>query len=123
MRLFSVLAVTLLVAACSTAGREPVSVLVGSEVPEADACPALGIMASAEILRDAPQGTAAVVAPLAKGAEVYLCDVSRDGKWHGVVVAQPSGCGVSSPTPGRRAYAGPCQSGWVPAHRIHVVAG
>ncbi|MEN0040680.1 MAG: integron [Pseudomonadota bacterium] len=50
---------------------------------------------------------------------VFMCD--QRGRWIGVVYG--SGCGVGSPIPQRKAYNGPCRSGWVFKKYIQLIAG
>ncbi|MGL4240663.1 MAG: hypothetical protein ACRCTI_06080, partial [Beijerinckiaceae bacterium] len=59
---------------------------------------------------------------------VMVCDTA--GEWYGIVyrsrASDPNsidGCGVSSPVPRKRAYAGPCRSGWVNRRWVQQIAG
>ncbi|WP_373486627.1 hypothetical protein [Blastomonas sp.] len=108
-------------AAC--AGRGRVGSLRGGELP----------------VRDAPFDAAKQVGALQEGAQVYICTRSLDQQWLGVVIppaaasppdaasdaeaAAPSvDCGVSAPARAKRAYDGPCDSGWVENTFVAAVA-
>ena len=64
---------------------------------------------------------------LGPNAEVYPCDSTDDGQWIGIVYdgdgKWTARCGVTSPVARRRSYDGPCQSGWVSAKYLELVAG
>lgn len=111
-------------------------VMVGGE-PERDACPSLGAIIPLRkggdgfvAVRAAPSVKARMLDKLKSGRELLLCEDSADGQWVGVVYPEPMGgpsvtdCGVSSPVAGkRRAYDGPCRSGWVARRFVTVIAG
>jgi uncharacterized protein YraI len=62
---------------------------------------------------------------LFNGSQVYIC--GHQGSWYSVVYTSARGigheCGVSTPWSTRQAYTGPCRSGWVHSHYVHVTAG
>ena len=64
---------------------------------------------------------------LGPNAEVYPCDSTADGQWIGIVYDGDGKwtprCGVTSPVARRQSYDGPCQSGWVSAKYLELVAG
>lgn len=103
-------------------------------------------------VRDAPFDSAKQIGELGEDAHVFICTRSLDQQWLGVVVAAEDGqkpsdqpgpvaaqgaptaetgseqpedrtdCGVTAPVRGKRAYAGPCLSGWVESTFVAVVA-
>lgn len=62
---------------------------------------------------------------LRTGRLVWSCDSTEEGEWIGVVYEKRPGqdCGVGTPIAKRRAYAGPCASGWVAGRYLELVAG
>lgn len=50
---------------------------------------------------------------------IHFCEYTSDERWVGIVYPHPQtpdeDCGLDVPARPRRAYAGPCLSGWVPA--------
>jgi hypothetical protein len=64
---------------------------------------------------------------LGPSAEVYPCDSSADGQWVGIVYdgdgKWTARCGVTSAVVPRQRYRGPCQSGWVSAKYLKLIAG
>ena len=127
MKLSVLPAITLAAATASYAG-DSVPVQVGS-IPEMDACTSTGLVTglrtSLLALRSGPGVTYRQIDHLANGQELFLCSVSPDGKWHGVVYSsgRTVDCGVSSPVNSVGPYHGPCRSGWVSARWIKVTAG
>jgi len=117
-------------------------VTIGEDGPRLDACGAIGVVRGPGEngtldLRAAPFGAAKRVAILAEGDRVRVCTRSIDQRWLGVVV-EPAArdaaadnttgpkaldCGVSRPVDGKRAYDGPCQSGWVASAFVRLVGG
>lgn len=103
-------------------------------------------------VRDAPFDEAKQIGALTDDAHVFICTRSLDQQWLGVVVASDDGnkptaspelvestpeastepaaaepaasvdCGVTAPVRSKRAYAGPCLSGWVESTFVAVVA-
>jgi hypothetical protein len=107
------------------------AVRVGELGPNFDACAGAGttrnLPGKTLPVRAAPFESAAETGSIASGARFFVCNRSHDQKWLGVVY-QESGalaeaCGVSSPTTERRAYDGPCRSGWVASAFVRLVAG
>jgi hypothetical protein len=102
-----------------------VRVTIGGE-DDLDACGSVAEITGPVALRRGPGEQFAVVGQLDRGTQVYACDISPERRWDGVVVLpaeEAEDCGVSSPIPNRRAYAGPCRSGWVRSDSLVVVAG
>jgi hypothetical protein len=108
-----------------------VPVRIGELGSSFDACGTLGttrnIAAGGTLaVRAAPFDAAQEDGGIAADARFFVCARSHDQKWLGVVFPQDgdlAACGVSSPVPARRDYAGPCESGWVPAPFVKLVAG
>ncbi|QUT06336.1 hypothetical protein KFK14_02310 [Sphingobium phenoxybenzoativorans] len=126
-------------------------VTIGEDGPRLDACGATGVVRGpgadgALDLRAAPFAGAQRIATLAEGRRVHVCTRSIDQRWLGVVV-QPAApepaaekaadngmegaaeapkaadCGVSRPVEAKRAYDGPCESGWVSSAFVRLVGG
>lgn len=124
----------LIAAAFPVAARAPAArpVMVGGEV-ELDACPSIGVIIPLRkggdgfvAVRAAPSVKAQMLDKLKPGRELILCDDSADGKWMGVVYADPSAgtdCGLATSMARRAPYAGPCRSGWVARRFVKVIAG
>ena len=81
-------------------------------------------------VRAGPNMEHPAVDSLPAGAAFFACDHDRSGAWIGIVYRHDddpadgtAGCGVSSPVEERRAYAGPCRAGWIPAAQGEIVAG
>jgi hypothetical protein len=78
-------------------------------------------------VRAAPFDAAAESDAIPAGARFFVCSRSHDQRWLGVVWKETgelsAECGVSSPVTSRRAYAGPCRSGWVQAAFVKLIAG
>lgn len=78
-------------------------------------------------VRAAPFDTAAEVGAIGAGARFFVCTRSHDQRWMGVVYDQAgelsAACGVSAPATLRRAYDGPCRSGWISSAFVKLVAG
>lgn len=94
-------------------------VLIG-EIEDLDACMGYGTVADTDkrfrAVHAGPGTHFAQQDQLDPGQAVHLCSSSDDDAWLGVVYAPKNSdldCGVSSPVPEPRAYAGPCRSGWV----------
>ena len=116
--------------------KEPVPavpVVVG-DVPEHDACGQWGRIEGLNpkgdgyvSVRTAPTTRAAEVTRLKNDDGVFICDVSEDGEWIGVVYDDPQHgddfCNVSSPVDHLQPYSGPCQSGWVYSKYVNAIAG
>jgi len=77
-------------------------------------------------VKAAPFDTAADVGRIPAGARFFVCTRSHDQRWMGVVYEEGGtlspACGVSAPVTGRRAYQGPCRSGWVGSAFVKFVA-
>lgn len=77
-------------------------------------------------LRSRPSTSGRELARLRSGQVGFLCDSSSDHQWQGVVYALPGkdmDCGVGTPIARKRAYRGPCASGWVASRFLELVAG
>lgn len=146
----SILAIALLVSACSreAAFRDDPSlyqsnttaltpgvqaVRIGEGGPAYPACASAGVVVNLSPegeaylpVRAAPFAEAQEIARLGEGAKLFLCQRSLDQRWQGVVVP-PAGsaqidCGVTAPLATARAYAGPCKAGWVLSGFVRPVA-
>lgn len=104
---------------------------IGESGPRFDACQAIGVVRGVGgegllAVRAAPFQEAERRDTLTNGDAVFVCTRSHDQSWFGIVYSEsrePSGtCGVSSPVPSRRAYDGPCRSGWVASAFIQLRA-
>ena len=112
--------------------REPVAVQVGG-YPDDDACLAVGRVAPVHgsklklEVRDRPDDKGRIVASIPADSYVWMCDVSANGEWTGILFShRPDGrisCGVSGTIPEREDYDGPCRQGWVPQDTIILYAG
>jgi hypothetical protein len=107
-------------------------VRIGELGPSLDACTAAGTtrrLAPGEALpvRSAPFDTGEQVGTVASGGRFFVCSRSIDQKWLGIVYDEgfslSPACGLSDPVPRRRAYDGPCKSGWVSAPLVKLIAG
>jgi hypothetical protein len=111
---------------------EPTPVRIGEFGPSFKACATDGTtrnVAGAETLpvRSAPFEAGAQTGAIPAGARFYVCSRTLDQKWLGIVYDE-SGllaprCGVSDPATARRAYEGPCRSGWVSSAFVKLIAG
>ena len=109
-----------------TSGAGVVPVVIGAHgQPDLDACLSVGAFPSAVAVRLAPSEGAGTSVQVPAGQEAYLCGASADGAWESVVIPSRPGqdCGVSGAVDAPRPYAGPCESGWVPAKQVEVIAG
>jgi len=109
-----------------------VPVRIGELGPNFDAC---GTAATTRHLgaggqlpvRSAPFDAAATSGQVAAGAQFFICTRSIDQRWFGIVYRDDgtlaAECGVSSPVDSRRAYEGPCRSGWVSSAFVKLIAG
>ena len=125
-----------LVAACASqavaqpAPRLDVPVMAGGE-EDLDACGSSGRIVGLNprgdgflSVRSGPGGKPyREIDRLYNGNEVTLCD--EQGPWLGIVYGEsPDGdCGVGTPWPVRKPYAGPCRFGWVHSRYVKIVAG
>jgi len=109
---------------------QAVPVRVGELGPNFPACAATGVTRNLAAgrglsVRAAPFDTAAELGQLPAGSRFFVCTRSHDQKWFGIVYASEGGadgCGVSEPLPSRRAYDGPCRSGWVSSPFVRLTA-
>lgn len=119
-------------------------VTIGEDGPRLAACGALGEVQGLGAgrtldMQTAPFREAKRVSSLANGQRLFICTRSIDQRWLGVVVPPPSSqgpeapldvvalpsidCGVAYPVDGKRAYDGPCKSGWVSSGYVRLIAG
>jgi hypothetical protein len=110
----------------------PVAVRIGELGPSLEACSAAGTtrsLTSAETLpvRSAPFDTGEQIGEIRSGGRFFVCSRSLDQKWFGIVYDQSfalsPACGVSEPVSTRKAYPGPCKSGWVSSPFVKLIAG
>jgi hypothetical protein len=110
---------------------DAVPVRVGELGPSFNACQHAGTtrnVAAEGVLavRAAPFDTAQETGGVRADSRFFICTRSHDQRWFGIVYAlegDPAVCGVGTPVPARRAYTGPCESGWVPSAFVRLVAG
>jgi hypothetical protein len=111
---------------------EAVPVRVGELGPNFDACTAVGTTRNLEPgaalnVRSAPFDSAAESGAIAAGGRFFICTRSHDQKWFGIVYDESGAlgprCGVSAPLAARRAYEGPCRSGWVASPFVKLISG
>ncbi|MFV0644694.1 MAG: hypothetical protein ACK5NN_09375 [Sphingomonadaceae bacterium] len=119
--------------ATESSGAELRVPLIGVDGPELDACGTIGRITGLEKerltelpVKAAPSAEAARTDILHQADLVWLCEA--DGEWQGIVYAtgefQDLGdCRVSIPVPTPLQYSGPCSSGWISGHYIHIVTG
>ncbi|MDB5720080.1 MAG: hypothetical protein JWP15_698 [Alphaproteobacteria bacterium] len=78
-------------------------------------------------VRSAPFDNGDQSGAVPSGGRFFVCSRSLDQKWFGIVYDDSFGlkpsCGVSDPVPVRRAYDGPCHSGWVSTPFVKLIAG
>jgi hypothetical protein len=104
-----------------------VPVVVGVDA-ELDPC-AVGVIAGLDprgdgflSVRSGPAANYRELDRLKNGNRVHLCD--QKGDWIGVVYgAAVDKCGVGTPWPKKKAYAGPCKHGWVHTRYVKPIAG
>ncbi len=106
-------------------GNEPVTL----SVSETDPC-SYGV-----IVELAPETTISVypgaseeldpIDELAEATPVWVCETSNDEQMVGIIYATYQGedCEVSSPVAEDTDYFGPCDSGWVMAQDVELLAG
>jgi hypothetical protein len=103
-------------------------VMLGGD-PTLDACSTYGMVSGLKdiagnflALRSYPGTEGAILQKLENEQGLWLCD-AQEG-WIGVVIpSQTMDCGTSSPITDKRAYSGPCTSGWVYGKFVSPVAG
>lgn len=106
---------------------EVLPVMVGGN-EDLDACMSVGVIQPAKSLTDVniysgPSTAAKVTAHLPEGRFVWIC--SEQKGWVGIVypASNEKFCEVSEPITPAQPYLGECQSGWVPAKFVELVAG
>jgi hypothetical protein len=111
---------------------EPVAVRIGEMGANFQACAGAGTtrhLQPGESLpvRSAPFENAAQTGAVAAGGRFFICARSLDQKWFGIVYDRDGAlsprCAVSDPVASRRAYPGPCESGWVSTPFVKTIAG
>ncbi|MCW1402556.1 hypothetical protein OKA06_09525 [Novosphingobium sp. MW5] len=135
MRLILPLLVTALISptvmAAPAAGPAPRAVKVGGDA-DYDACGSVhkvvGLKKNGDnflSVRASPSVKGRELDRLRMGRMVWSCDSTEEGDWIGVVYERRPGqdCGVGTPIAKRRAYSGPCASGWVSGRFLEIVAG
>jgi hypothetical protein len=114
------------------AAADALPVRIGELGPSFAACNGAGTprnLAAGETLpvRSAPFDHAAQTGSIAAASRFFVCTRSHDQRWLGVVYDEAGAldprCGVAAPVTSRRAYEGPCRSGWAPAASVKLVAG
>jgi hypothetical protein len=115
-----------------TAAPEPAPVRIGELGANLQACAGAGTPrhlqpGEALAVRSAPFDNAPQTGAIAAGGRFFICSRSLDQKWFGIVY-DPGGalaerCAVSEPVASKRAYPGPCASGWVSTPFVKMIAG
>jgi hypothetical protein len=111
-----------------------VPVRVGELGPSFNACNGAGTSRNLDPaagdrlpVRAAPFDTAAETGAVPAGSRFFICTRSHDQRWLGIVYEETGAlspaCGVSRPVTARRAYEGPCRSGWVASAVVKQIAG
>ena len=107
--------------------RLEMPVRIGESGPSFSACTARGttrLVAQGDALavRTGPFQGAREIARLPAGAGFFVCTRSIDQRWLGIVFDETGAaqCGVSAPVASRRAYDGPCRSGWVASASVRL---
>jgi hypothetical protein len=118
--------------AMAESGAVPVMIGEDGDDAQLDACASLGAVSGLDpkgdgflAVRSGPDARYALLDKLREGQEVFVCNVSPDHRWYGVVYTRNDGedCGVTSPVSPEQPYRGPCASGWVNVRWIKIVAG
>lgn len=101
-----------------------VPVMVGGE-EEFDACGSVDGAIGPVAVRSGPGDRFAVTGRLERDTLVFVCEITPDQGWEGIVIPGDSAraCGVSSPIATRQEYGGVCRSGWVRKDSMVVIAG
>lgn len=76
-------------------------------------------------VKDSPNIKAKRIDKILNGQSLWICEDSADGLWFGIVYTSKENldCAVSSSIKERKAYKGPCKSGWVSKKYVKVLAG
>lgn len=109
-------------------------VRIGLDNPNLDACGSNGRVFGLNprgdtylAVRSAPSRTAKQIDKLISGDDVYVCELTGDKLWYGIVYVADrrtsDDCAVTAPVNRPRAYRGRCKSGWVAAKYINIIAG
>lgn len=101
-------------------------VYVGEGVEHADNC-GLGVVHGLNpngdgflAVRAAPSIKAKMLYKIHNGQKVWLCDLSKNGKWHGIIYTKKGiDCGLER----KGNYKGRCYQGWVSAKFVRFLAG
>jgi hypothetical protein len=103
--------------------------MIGGEA-DLDACGSMGVVVGLNpqgdnflAVRAGPGTHYAIRDRIGNKQHLALCD--ERGQWWGVVYSRDPGqnCGIGSPQADRKAYAGPCSTGWVHRRYVRVEAG
>jgi hypothetical protein len=103
--------------------------MIGGET-DLDACGSMGVVVGLNpqgdnflAVRAGPGTHYAMMDRIGNRQQLALCDAN--GQWWGVVYSREPGqhCGIGSPQAERKAYAGPCSTGWVHRRHVRVEAG
>lgn len=115
----------------SLASNPTTPVRVGLDGPDMNACGNYAEVADLTVgdeafatVRAAPDANATGLDRLPPGLGVSVC--SNENGFAGIVYSRESdlgSCGTGSPVPQEQDYDGPCQSGWVDAKQLKMLAG
>ncbi len=109
--------------------RLDVPVLIGKDGPNLDACGSFGGIKGLKprgdnflSVRSGPGTSYKELYRLTSSETFAMCDF-RNG-WYGIVLnSGRDDCGTNSLLPTKRAYKGPCRSGWVHERFVNLLAG
>jgi hypothetical protein len=113
-------------------GSVPVMIGGNSDDGQLDACASLGAVSGLDpkgdrflAVRSGPGTRYLLLDKLLEGQKVFACSVSPDRRWYGVVYTRSSDedCGITSPVSPPQPYSGKCDSGWVNARWVKIIAG
>lgn len=129
---FACAAVVTLVAVLHAAGpaeAQSRAVQLGGH-PTLDACGSIGVPTGLNprgdnflAVRAGPSSRTAMLDKLRPNEAFFICE--QRGAWLGIVYSRREGpdCGANVPVPRRKAYDGPCRSGWVFRRFVRLLAG
>ena len=124
----TLIAIGMTVFAGQASGQAQVPVPFGGEAEE-DACGGLSEVARLDLrgdnflaVRSGPGTSFAILDKLKNGQPVFVC--AAVGNWRGIVYSKSGQtCGTGVSIMRRRAYDGPCLSGWVYRSYLEDIAG
>lgn len=122
VRLMGVTALAAALTATPALSFEPV--MFGSSDPDEDSCGGVvETIADNTRVHDAPHDGATILAYLPRQILLADCDAAGGGQWVGVVLLNGDECLTGTPIAPRQPYYGTCQSGWIRASDLRLIAG